>query len=295
MMTLLKLLGSWVAVSLSMVVGMALVNALHLHTNAMPDPTPDGVKFLAYLVSCTAMTLAVYAVARGLSGPAGLRAPVIAALVFVALGVNNILDGQIYTHAFDGAVPANVLLTAMAGIMAGGSLGLMFGHRELSRGLRPRGLRQMGSMSWAARGLGIWLAWPVIYFAFGMMVSPFVVRCYTSGIVPGFHIPSFGVIIPMQLLRSVLFLAVSLPVVALWKGSRLGLWVGLGLAHAVSVGWFGLIAGTFLPMVMRVGHGLEITGDSFAYAGLLVLLFSGAGVAREPVSTAPKQMPLQAH
>jgi hypothetical protein len=290
MKTTLKLLCCWVAVSLSMMIGGAFITVLHLHTHTMADPTPEGVKFLAYLVSRAAMTLAGYAVARGLSGPAWLRALVIAALVFVALGVNNILDGLIYTHTFDGAVPANALLTAAAGIMTGGSLGLMFGHREMSRGVQP-----MGWASWATRGLGAWLAWPFIYFAFGMMVSPFVVRYYTSGIVPGFHIPSFGVIIPMQLLRSALFLAVSLPVVALWKGSRLGLWVGLGLAHAVSVGWFGLIAGTFLPMVMRVGHGLEITGDSFAYAGLLVMLFSGASAARERVTNMPKQMPLQAH
>src|ERR1700722_12095663 len=124
MKTLLKLLGGWIAVSLSMMIGGALVSVLHLHMNSMADPTPTGVKFLAYLVSCAAMTLAVYSLARGLSGPPWRRALVIAALVFVALGVNNILDGLIYTHTFDGAVPANVLLTAMAGIMAGGSLGL---------------------------------------------------------------------------------------------------------------------------------------------------------------------------
>ncbi len=290
MKTILKLLGCWVAVTLSMVLGATLVSALHLHMNSMADPTPAGMKFLAYMVSCVAMTLAMYSVARGLSGPAPLRALVIAAFVFVALGVNNILDGLIYTHTFDGAVPANALLTAAAGIMAGGSLGLLFGHREMSSGLR-----QLGWSSWAGRGLAAWLAWPFIYFAFGVMVSPFVVRYYTSGIVPGFHIPSFAVIIPMQLLRSVLFLAVSLPVVALWKGSRLSLWIGLGLAHSVSVGWFGLIAGTFLPMVMRVGHGLEITGDSFVYAGLLVLLFSRPQSANQPVASMPKQMELQAH
>ena len=282
MTTMLKLTGCWVAVSLSMVIGMALVSALHLHMNAMADPTPPGIKFLAYLLACAAMTLACWTLARGLSGAAWLRAAVIASLVFVALGVNNILDGLIYTHTFDGAVPANALITAAAGIMAGLSLGFLFGSRERSKGLKP-----MGGMSWVARGLGVWLAWLVIYLTFGMMVSPFVLRYYTSGIVPGFHIPSFGVIIPMQLLRSALFLAVSLPAVALWKGSRLGLWVGLGLTHAVSVGWFGLICGTFLPTTMRVGHGLEITGDSFAYAGLLMLLFRGAGA-----SAAVEQTPI---
>ena len=290
MKTFLKLLCCWVAVSLSMVAGTMLVNALHLHMNAMADPTPAGVKFLAYLVACAAMTLAMYLMAKGLSGAAGLRALVIALFVLVALGVNNILDGLIFTHTFDGAVPANVLLTAAAGIMAGVSFGLLFGHRE-----GASGLPQMGLTSWAWRGLAVWLAWPVIYFLFGMCVSPFVVRYYTSGIVPGFHIPSFAVIIPMQLLRSVLFLAVSLPVVAMWKGSRLGLWLGLGMAHTVSVGWFGLICGTFLPTVMRVGHGLEIMGDSFAYAGLLVVLFSGVGAAKDRKAASIGQSALQAH
>jgi len=43
MKTLLKLLGAWVAVSLSMWFGMALVScSTPSHGNAMPDPTPDG-------------------------------------------------------------------------------------------------------------------------------------------------------------------------------------------------------------------------------------------------------------
>lgn len=34
-------------------------------------------------------------------------------------------------------------------------------------------------------------------------------------------------------------------------------------------------------MVPRITHSIEITADSFAYAGLLVLLFSAAGKSEE--------------
>ncbi len=129
-----------------------------------------------------------------------------------------------------------------------------------------------------------WLAWPIIYFFFGMCVSPIVVPYYNAGIA-GLRIPALSTILAVQLVRSVIFLAASLPFIALWKGSRRGLWLALGLAHAFTVGLYGLVGATFLPMVLRVTHSVEIAGDSFAYAGLLVLLFAAPATVK--ASTAP--------
>jgi hypothetical protein len=135
-----------------------------------------------------------------------------------------------------------------------------------------------------------WLGWPVTYFVFGACVVPFVLPYYTSGAL-GLQLPPVGTVFEVQLLRSVIFLAASLPFIALWKGSRLGLWLALGSAHAVVVGLYGIISATFLPMIMRVAHGLEITADSFAYAGLLVLLFA----ARKESASVPAGAQLAAH
>jgi hypothetical protein len=66
----------------------------------------------------------------------------------------------------------------------------------------------------------------------------------------------------------------SLPLIALWKDTRRNLWLALGTGHAVTVGVFGLITANFMPPVLRLTHGVEIICDSFAYAGLLVLLFA---------------------
>jgi hypothetical protein len=87
-------------------------------------------------------------------------------------------------------------------------------------------------------------------------------------------------IIELQMIRSVVFLACSLPLIALWKGTRRHLWIALGLAHAVVVGLYGLTSTTFLPRILRVTHGVEILADSFVYTGVLVSLFLTNGATR---------------
>ena len=88
----------------------------------------------------------------------------------------------------------------------------------------------------------------------------------------GLTVPSVGVILGTQGLRSALFLGAALPVLILWEGSRRGLALTLGLALAVLVGLSGMVAAAWLPLEMRIGHGLEITADSFAHAAALVWL-----------------------
>lgn len=68
-----------------------------------------------------------------------------------------------------------------------------------------------------------------------------------------------------------------------------------GLAHAFTVGLYGLVGATFLPMILRVTHSVEIACDSFAYAGLLVLLFAAPAdieVKTVPVPHDPHPLPI---
>jgi hypothetical protein len=137
---------------------------------------------------------------------------------------------------------------------------------------------------WLTRSAAAWLAWPLIYLIFGMCIAPIVTPYYAAG-VAGLRIPAMSVVVETQLIRSVFFLASSLPFVALWNGSRRSLWLTLGLAHAVVVGYYGLASATFLPWILRIVHSAEITADSFAYAGLLVLLFAEPPAANASART----------
>ena len=65
------------------------------------------------------------------------------------------------------------------------------------------------------------LAFPLAYFIFGAMIAPIVVPTYRAGIA-GLVLPPLSTILPVQLVRSTLFLLASLPFLILWKGkSRL--------------------------------------------------------------------------
>src|SRR6185436_19515688 len=107
-----------------------------------------------------------------------------------------------------------------------------------SRWGRFRG--QFRPAQWAWRLGAAILAFPVIYFLFGMIVGPFVVDSYRAGEF-GLTLPGLRTLVAVQLVRSVLFLAAALPVLAAWRGPRLRLGRALGAAFVLLLGWFGML------------------------------------------------------
>lgn len=135
-----------------------------------------------------------------------------------------------------------------------------------------------------------WLAFPAVYLFFGIMISPLVVPSYSapeSMVV----VPPMRWILAVQAIRSVLFLLPTLAVMERWTDNRLTLWLALGWAHWALVGLAGLVIPTeIMTPKLRLVHSLEIGADSFAYAGLLVLLLGPIalrGEARVPRAAAP--------
>ena len=273
MKTVLKLFACWAAFAASLIASGILAKAFALRVASADLTRRLPYHLILVLAAGASLTLGVYFIARGLAGSAVVRAAALALFLALALGVNTILDGVIYTDLFDGLVPATVLLYSVVALFLGTALGFFFGMKT-----PPTGFGRFAPLGWIGRVLVAWLAWPVVYLFFGACVAPIVVPFYRAGGVPGLHIPPMGTIMGVQLVRSLLFLVASLPLIKLWTGSRRGLWLALGLAHTFAVGIYGLVAAAFLPAVMRVAHGTEITCDSFAYAGLLVILFAAKGI-----------------
>lgn len=124
------------------------------------------------------------------------------------------------------------------------------------------------------------LAYPVIYILFGLIVQPLVAGYYTAGLYE-LEIPTWGQLVPLQLVRSLLLLAVCLPVIRHWRGSRRRLWLSLGLALFGLSAFMAVITAYWFPWQLRVFHGLELLADGLVYAGVLVWLFAAE---RETVS-----------
>lgn len=276
MKSFLKLLAGWVAVGGSFFVGGTLAHLLHLRMNVPEDHSALAVRILAFTGGSALLVLGMWPLARGLAAPMRARAAVLSIFLFLALGANTIFDGAIYTAAFDGALASSLLMYLVLALLLGLVLGGGFGGSDHATGLARHSVLALGG-----RAVFAFLAWPLIYFFFGACIAPIVMPYYENGAVPGLHIPPLQGILAVQFVRSLLFLASSLPLIVLWKGTRRSLWFALGLAHSVAVGLFGLAMANFLPAVLRITHSGEIVCDSFAYAGLLVLLFAAPGARRE--------------
>lgn len=273
MNTIGRLLFCWAATMVSFILAAIIIGLLQLNTAPAPGNPTHGTILLMDAVSKAVLVAGLFPLARSLAGSARQRAAAMIAFFGLATGVNTMIEASFFTNFIDHAHPAIAVMYASEGLVLGLVLGFLFGCDQAAPGLahhdRP---------GWVVRGIAAWLAFPLIYFIFGMCVAPIVTPYYRGGL-PGLHIPPVLTIVEVQLVRSAIFLAASLPLIALWKGSRIALWVCLGLAHATAVGLFQMVGSTILPPLLRVTHGIEITADSFTYAAVLVLLFA-APVAR---------------
>lgn len=276
MKVLVKIFVCWMANAAAVILAGALIAGLHLKPVQIPSNASPLALFLSQLAGSAILVCGMVPLARGLAGSSRQRSAVFAAFLYTAVGINGVIETVFFTHFADGRLPAVTIFYVVQCLLLGVAMGTLFGSRQAAPGLLHHTL-----LGWVARAAMVWLAWPLIYLTFGMCVAPFVNSYYIAGIA-GLQLPSLSTIVLVQLVRGPIFLAGSLPFLALWRGSRRNLWLALGLAHAAVVGLSGLVSATFFPTALRIAHSLEITGDSFAFAGLLVLLFTVPAVRTQP-------------
>jgi hypothetical protein len=229
--------------------------------------------FLLSLIAGLVLVIGLWPISRGLSGSYAYRAVALVSFLLLAFGVNNLIETSRFTTLLDGHIASAALFYVAVSLFLGLTMAALFGSAEPM----PRGRR--GDMPLLImRLVAAWVSFPVIYLIFGMCIAPIVVPYYSG--ISYLRIPPMLAIIETQMIRSLIFLACSLPLIALWKGTRKHLWIALGLAHAVVVGLYGLTSAVFLPRILRVTHGIEILADSFVYAWVLVSLFLTNGGKR---------------
>jgi hypothetical protein len=266
-----------VAYMFGSMVGGALATGLGVTIPTMPGTAPERLAPFAFLASLT-LGVSLGPLASGLRARYITRFAALALLAYVCLGVNTALETTIFTTI--GGASALVVIFLPATLACAAAAAALFRPAAMEATRGSSFWTRFGAWSWVWRLAAAIVAFPAVYLVFGMMVGPFVIEAYRSQ-AHGLTLPGWGQIIPVQFLRSALFLIASLPAVALWEGSRRRLALSLGLAHLTFVGLFGMLQGFWLPVVMRLAHGIEIAADSFAYTALLVLLLTRpAGTAR---------------
>lgn len=266
MKTLGKVVVCWFAYFVALVVAGILIRTLHLPVPAVPGDGSRGVQFGLSLLGGMILVIGLWPIARGLSGSLTKRAIALVAFLVLAFGVNSLIETATFTTLLAGKVAGAAIFYGAVALLVGLSLAALFGSRqEMPRGASDQRFQLLRRIAAA------WCAFPLIYLFFGICVAPIVTPYYRS--IEFLHIPPLHSIVAVQLVRSAIFLACSLPLIALWRGTKRRLWFALGLAHAAVVGLYGLSSSAFLPAVLRVTHSVEITADSFVYAWVLATLF----------------------
>ena len=274
-----KLLLAVLGFAIALGVGASLLQSAGLEAPALPEGTDQETLGAVFMAGSLLFALALAAVAVGLGGGFVTRALILFFLMWIAYAVNNVIEGATFTTFSAVATPSSMLYTALSLLLPSVAMAaiaaLLFRPGEGMGSLRAalgRLLRAHGAAGLLGRVMLAILAFPAIYLIVGMAIAPLVRGSYESGACE-LAMPGWGQLIPIQFLRSTLFLVASLPVILMWTRSRRGLFLTLGLALFVLVGGFSMATAYWLGWQLRVVHGIEMLVDEMAYAAVLVALW----------------------
>ncbi|MEJ5370204.1 MAG: hypothetical protein WHT08_17980 [Bryobacteraceae bacterium] len=242
-----------------------LVAALGLKMIVLPAGVSPQLVAVVSLAASPLLPLALAPLARRLPGALLARAAWLALFTYVAFGLNTMIEARIFSKLVGPGVFAGMLVFYALPCAA---LSLAVAAAFPARAALPAPLPHRTPAAWAWRLTLAWLAFPAIYLLFGMLVAPFVVPAYEHQ-AAGLVLPPMAVIVPTQLLRSLLYLGAALPVVLQWGEDWRSLAVRLGWAFWVLTGLYGMVTALWMPPQLRIVHALEIGADSFAYARVL--------------------------
>jgi hypothetical protein len=246
----------------------------------LPFPEVPGQTWIPILGFLTAVTLAVgiALLANGIAGTPFKRGSILVVFFYVSFVINNQIEAVVYSTTAE--VPTMLLFFILPCLMASAAAVLLTRFAE-ERPALPTVFADRPITRWWWRVVLAWLAFPVIYYFFGALIYPLVADAYTS--------PDFGLRLPEPLvvigavsLRSLLFLAASIPILVNWHRSRRSLVLSLAAALAAMVGVAGMFESTWMPTQMKIVHSLEIIADSLVHAWVMVALLVEKPKAEQP-------------
>jgi hypothetical protein len=276
-----KVLVIAVAYFVGTMISGAVITAAGMSWPAFPNPPSPSTGLILNLASSLMMAVCYALLAGGIRAPEWARFLVLAAFSYVIFALNNQIEAAAFT-TFGGT--ATMLVFSLAPCLLGAAAAAWLIRPGASQPGWPTAGARRPALAWLWRIAVAWLAFPVIYVFFGMLVSPFVVPFYQQQDF-GLKLPGWGTLLPVVFCRSALALAVTLPILLLWSRSRRSLFVSLAISFFAFMGLIGLATTTFFPPQLRIAHSIEILGDAVVYAWALVVLLVPKEHRQGPVAS----------
>ncbi|MBD3404289.1 hypothetical protein GF420_15475 [candidate division GN15 bacterium] len=238
----------------------------------LPQQADESAAVAYLLIGSLLLSAGLLPLVRGMGGTVSQRSLTTAVFFYVAFGVAVSIESAIYASVggFDRMILVFLLpCLALSLVYVASSEGGERRQRFLEH-LR-RMLASRPASAWAWRVVVSVAAFPIIYLVFGIIAAPLVMEFYREAGL-GLTVPSIGTILGVQLLRSAMFLVVTIPILLFWVSSRRRLILALGLAHFVFVFAYDIVLAYQLPISLVLTHGVEILLDSIVYAWVFVSL-----------------------
>ncbi len=193
--------------------------------------------------------------------------------------LNNYVEGYFFTNMFDKAavLVQSVASASISSVISAtaGALLLGYGAEGITASLKEH-FSTRGRNSWILRIAVGSVAYFPIYFFFGVLITPFVLPYYNNPSF-GLRIPSFAVLIPVELFRGFVYTLVLLPLLATICGGRATKFIALAAMLFIPGGLIVLLGNPLLPAPIIPFHALEILADSIVYGFVLSRILSRLG------------------
>jgi hypothetical protein len=258
----------------------ALVSALGMPLPKLPEQADERTMGLCLILGSLVLALGLAPLARRIRGGFVVRWLALAGLCYVCLGVNTPIEAAIFSNL--GGMATIPVFSLLPCLLFAATMALLFQPADKGESFRAAAQRffeDRPAGEWAWRMAAGICAFPLIYWTFGLMIAPAVRPYYEQGQF-GLALPNVTAILLVQVLRSMLFLAATMPILIVSSGPRRPLILALGLAFYVLVGLFSMIQTYWLAPTLLILHNLEILADSMVYALAMVLLLLPGGTTK---------------
>ncbi len=272
---LAKLLLCGIAFFIGIIIGGMIATLLRLPVPSMPSGVDASTAAMYLAAEAPLLAFALAVIARGIAGGFLARALVLSLLTWITYTVNTQLEAAIFT-TMTGGIGFSLVSFLVPSIFCGATVAFLFPPDEPGARLidaRKTFFSRRTAAEWTGRLAVAAVAFMPIYYFFGLLVVPFTGAYYQQNMY-GLTMPGLDQIIVVLFVRSLLFLIACLPIIVTWQKSRGSLFLRLGFALFILVGFLYMLAAYWMPVSVRLPHSLEILADEFVYAGVLVALLA---------------------
>jgi hypothetical protein len=287
------LVGRVIALTIILFICISLAAGVVGQPPGASAPEPSGSAALALVIVCVLDTIVLsHFILR--SRWSGWR--LAGAVFLVFYGVSTFMP-QIESAVFITRLPAGMLPRLfLMGILFAAPFSLLavliLGKRKAAEtDLRENSRLVMPRSEWAWKLAVIAVVYVILYFTFGYFVAwknP-AVREYYNGSDPGGFLTQMGTVvrdtpwlIPFQILRSMLWTLLALPVIRSMRGSWQEAALSVGFLFAVLMSALLLLPNPYMPESVRMSHLVETASSDFIFGVFIGWLLTGPHTSGKP-------------